>query len=194
MEHRKEYYIGAAAIVIIILVVMICNKPKPQLEHLFTATSDPSTALSYITSNLIVSKMICAFSGPTSAIPSGWVLCNGQNGTPNLQDYFLVGVGTEAAGTTGGASMVTMSLAQMPSHTHTYCDTYYTAPASVFTKYSSNLPAGSQLELGDNYLGSSDTSNNNSFFCLPTAAGLTGSGSPISFIPSFYSLAFIMKS
>lgn len=37
--------------------------------------------------------MIAMWSGAASAIPSGWVLCNGQNNTPDLRSRFIVGAG-----------------------------------------------------------------------------------------------------
>jgi len=37
---------------------------------------------------------IIIWSGSSTNIPSGYVLCNGLNGTPNLQNSFVVGVGT----------------------------------------------------------------------------------------------------
>jgi len=36
---------------------------------------------------------IIMWSGLISAIPGGWVLCNGLNSTPNLQNRFIVGAG-----------------------------------------------------------------------------------------------------
>ncbi len=37
---------------------------------------------------------IILWSGSTGTIPTGWALCNGSNGTPNLQDRFVVGAGS----------------------------------------------------------------------------------------------------
>jgi hypothetical protein len=52
-----------------------------------------------------------------------WYLCNGQNGTPDLRDRFVVGSGgSYAVGATGGANSVTLTEAQMPSHTHKVAD------------------------------------------------------------------------
>jgi hypothetical protein len=46
---------------------------------------------------------IIAWSGSIGSIPSGYVLCNGSNGTPDLRDRFLVGSGTSySVGSTGG--------------------------------------------------------------------------------------------
>ena len=67
-----------------------------------------------------VSGMIILWSGSTGSIPSGFVLCDGNNSTPNLTDRFVVGAGSGyGVGATGGSSTVTLSLAQTPSHTHT---------------------------------------------------------------------------
>jgi len=62
-------------------------------------------------------------------IPAGWALCDGNNGTPDLRDRFLAGVGgydyaseerEYALGQTGGSDEVALSVAQMPPHAHTY--------------------------------------------------------------------------
>ena len=48
---------------------------------------------------------IILWSGSTGSIPSGWALCNGSNGTPNLQNKFVVGAGnTYAVNAEGGSA------------------------------------------------------------------------------------------
>lgn len=70
-------------------------------------------------SNAVPTGVITMWSGSTSAIPSGWALCNGSNGTPDLRDRFIVGAGSSyAVGDTGGANSVTLTSAQMPAHNH----------------------------------------------------------------------------
>ena len=55
-----------------------------------------------------VSGMILLWSGAENAIPSGWVLCNGSNSTPDLRDRFVVGAGSSySVGATGGAVTAT---------------------------------------------------------------------------------------
>lgn len=47
--------------------------------------------------------IITMWSGATNAVPSGWALCDGNNGTPNLKDRFIVGAGQSyGVGNTGG--------------------------------------------------------------------------------------------
>ncbi|MCK5846428.1 MAG: hypothetical protein KAG84_03245 [Bacteroidales bacterium] len=62
---------------------------------------------------------IVMWSGSTSNIPSGWTLCDGANGTPNLVDRFVVGAGgSYAVNNTGGAASIALSVDEMPSHGH----------------------------------------------------------------------------
>lgn len=63
---------------------------------------------------------IVLWSGSIASIPSGWLLCNGASGTPDLRDRFIVGAGsTYAVAATGGANSNTLSIANLPAHTHT---------------------------------------------------------------------------
>lgn len=58
--------------------------------------------------------------GASNAVPTGWSLCDGRNGTPNLADKFIVGAGNfYGRGDTGGAAAVTLTTDQIPSHSHT---------------------------------------------------------------------------
>jgi microcystin-dependent protein len=57
--------------------------------------------------------------GSVALIPSGWVLCNGSNGTPDLRGLFVVGAGgAYAVNDTGGAAAVALSITEMPAHNH----------------------------------------------------------------------------
>ena len=55
------------------------------------------------TSTTVPTGAIIMWSGSIGSIPSGYVICNGSNGTPDLRDSFIVGSGnTYAVGNTGG--------------------------------------------------------------------------------------------
>lgn len=58
--------------------------------------------------------LIVEWYGLSSAVPNGWLLCDGQNDTPDLRDKFIVGAGaTYAIGNTGGSAD-----AVLITHTH----------------------------------------------------------------------------
>lgn len=50
------------------------------------------------------SGVIVLWSGSEESVPDGWVICDGENDTPDLTDRFVVGAGdTYAVDDTGGA-------------------------------------------------------------------------------------------
>ena len=62
-------------------------------------------------SNAIPRGLISMWSGELNTIPSGWALCDGSNGTPDLRDRFVIAAGgSYAVGSTGDGSI--------PSHSH----------------------------------------------------------------------------
>ena len=69
-----------------------------------------------------VTGMIILWSGAANAIPSGFVLCNGSNSTPDLRGRFVVGYADNDSdydvGDQAGSKQVTLSTSQLPSHNH----------------------------------------------------------------------------
>ena len=64
-------------------------------------------------------ESIQMWNGLLADIPQGWFLCDGANGTPNLIDTFILGASAaEEPGGTGGEKNHTLSVAEMPAHTH----------------------------------------------------------------------------
>ena len=52
-------------------------------------------------------------------VPDGWALCDGQNGTPDLRDRFVVCAGRNyRKGDIGGQDRVTLTEGEMPRHSH----------------------------------------------------------------------------
>jgi len=82
------------------------------------------TATSFTGGGMIPSGGIVIWSGSAASIPTGWFLCNGLNGTPDLRDDFIIGAGgAYAVGATGGSNVIT----SVPAHTHTFSGTTDTA-------------------------------------------------------------------
>lgn len=62
---------------------------------------------------------VTVWSGTLSDIPDGWLLCDGNNGTPDLTDRFVVGAGGGySVDGRGGAEAHALSTSEMPSHNH----------------------------------------------------------------------------
>ena len=61
---------------------------------------------------VVPSGFIGMWSGSANTIPTGWALCDGANGTPNLTDRFVLGAGKAyQPGATGGTATATPSVA-----------------------------------------------------------------------------------
>jgi hypothetical protein len=146
----------------------------------------------------IPAGLISMWSGSIGSIPSGWYLCDGSNGTPNLTDRFVIGAGsTYAVNGTGGATSVTLVTANMPAHTHTATVTdpgHTHAISTPVTGLTSGGASGWQgANTGNSYTASASVTNSATTGITVSNASI-GSGSSFSIIPSYYALAFIQKS
>lgn len=115
---------------------------------------------------------IIMFNGKAEEIPSGWAICNGENGTPNLIDRFILG--STYCGGMGGKSQVTLSVSQLPPHKHRVAKCWYGK---------SDNAADRQVVRWDD---SFDTNEQ-------VWTGETGLGMPIDIMPPYYRLIYIMK-
>jgi hypothetical protein len=82
-----------------------------------------SLEINGVTNAQVPSGAIAIWSGTKASIPTGWVLCDGTNSTPNLVGRFIRGASGDApspaaVGTFGGANTVTLSTANLATHTH----------------------------------------------------------------------------
>ena len=143
--------------------------------------------------------------GSIATIPSGWALCNGSNGTPNLVNRFIIGASTDTGSTattnvtgsdtaTGGSKD-----AVVVTHNHTATEVIQTgtfwasnrdgpAPTGVFT-YTNNV-ASSSLS------GGGLTGDIKEFLLDVTHShdiASTGTSGTNANLPPYYALAFIMK-
>lgn len=66
------------------------------------------TVNSFDPQSVFTAGMIMMFYGDVNDIPSGWALCDGNNGRPDLRNRFVVGVGSDyVLGDTGGDDFLT---------------------------------------------------------------------------------------
>lgn len=116
------------------------------------------------------SGLIVMWHGTIGNIPAGFVICDGNNSTPNLLRKFVQGVDTAGTnpGATGGSATHVLSVAELAAHTH----------------LTTNISGG-----GVNVATRSDDKQ------APNASetSSTGSDSAHENEPEFYDLAFLMK-
>lgn len=92
---------------------------KSTLKATFPNISGPVTATQTDLNSPFPSGGIIIWSGSIAAVPTGWVLCDGNNSTPDLRDRFVVGAGQGySVGDTGGSATVSLVEANLPAHLH----------------------------------------------------------------------------
>jgi microcystin-dependent protein len=144
------------------------------------------------------------WSGTIASIPSGWVLCNGSNSTPDLRNRFIIGAHSDTAGvaysTVTGSNTQTGGTkdAGVVSHTHT-ATSVVTDPGHNHTlnKYYAGTGGDSPYLNGFNQATPVTTSDptGTSFTSISVATtnASTGSSGTDQNLPPYYALAFIMK-
>jgi len=145
---------------------------------------------------------IIMWSGSIATIPSGWSICDGTNGTPDLRNRFIIGAGSSyAVAATGGTTTKTLAIANMPAHTHTgttasagshnhdhvYAHTGYTNNMWHYATTSAVATGADNPTLGNGAIGYAG----NHTHTFTTAS--TGSGAAFDITPPYYALAYIMK-
>lgn len=82
-----------------------------EIDALPTDITDAvDAAVASLSPHIVPTGAITLWSGSIASIPTGWQLCNGTNGTPDLRDRFVVGAGASyAVGNNGGANTKTTS-------------------------------------------------------------------------------------
>ena len=142
--------------------------------------------------------MIMMWSGTIATIPTGWVLCNGSNSTPDLRNRFVIGAHTDSAGV--AYSTVTGSNTQtggtkdaiVVSHTHTATVTD-AGHAHTFsgTLAKTDTVSGGGITIKTREDGTTTTSTVTTG--ITVANSTEGSSGTNQNLPPYYALAFIMK-
>jgi len=139
------------------------------------------------------------WSGDSSTIPVNWALCDGlphgtQNrSTPDLRGRFIIGAGPSyGVRTTGGASTVTLSVYNLPAHTHGYQDRFFIEHNIGDDAGVGTLPTPNNASL----TGSGDTDHDNKVFeyiDATTGNGNNCNNNAFSIVPPYYALYYIMR-
>ena len=147
--------------------------------------------MSFSAPSAFVSGMIIIWSGSTANIPTGFVLCDGQNSTPDLRNRFVVGAGNNYnPGDTGGADSVTLTEAQMPQHNHGINDPGHKHTTDDYVGRSGYAePRNFGVGTDGNANSSGDTNTKTTGITIQNA----GSGNSHENRPPYYALCYIMK-
>lgn len=143
-----------------------------------------------------VTGMIMMWSGTIATIPSGWALCNGANGTPDLRDRFIIGASADS----GGASQTTITgsntksggskdaIVVSHSHSASVTDPGHSHVIDLGTGGGAVNRAGANV--GSDY---PDVSTAAASTGISVTVGSTGTSGTNANLPPYFALAFIMK-
>lgn len=138
----------------------------------------------------------------SESIPKGFVLCNGNNGQPvngvtipDLRGKFIVGGNgsdsdfntpgsVDSQGNPRGSKTHTLTINEIPEHTHTYSDDSYANKESVF-----NYGITHVTDMDDISVKATKGSGGGCIF----RTGKTGNNQPFKHLPPYYVLAFLIK-
>jgi microcystin-dependent protein len=151
------------------------------LDNLYPILQNSSATVNPFTAGMII-----IWSGSLGSIPSGWVLCDGTNATPDLRNRFVVAAGsTYAVGASGGSAD-----SIVVSHTHTVTDSgHIHAQGGTALNIT---PTGNYAQGGASNQIPYNTTNTASAVTGITinTAGTSGTNANL---PPYYALAYIMK-
>jgi len=151
----------------------MARMPDGTSGHVLTAQGAGANPV-YAAPPGVPSGLIAIWHGLIANIPSGWVICDGNNSTPNLLTRFVRSVATAGTnpGATGGSATHTLSVAEMPAHAHTQTGKQ---GAPAYGTYS--IWPCSTFNWGD----------------ITQTGSSAGGGSAHNNLPPYYDVAFIMK-
>ena len=170
------------------------------------------TQIAHMIQTELPQGFIGMWSGSAASIPTGWLLCDGTNSTPDLRDRFIVGAGTTyLPGDVGGSANATLTTNELPAHTHTGttatdgshdhnlanvdaaisgqnldANNYLTDSANVGTSFSYNLAGTNTTPT----IGNSSTAGSHTHTFTTDSEGI---GAAFDIRPPYYALCFIMK-
>jgi len=127
--------------------------------------------LKEIVATVVPSGVIVMWSGAVADIPAGWFFCDGDNGTPDLRDRFIVGAKQDDGGvakTNLTGALTKSGNSNVAAHVH--ADTYGYASGPAVADGVSGVPHRS---------------------VTTKDSGSYGSGTET--YPKYYALAYIMK-
>lgn len=174
-------------------IVRGANSPKIKMSNNKVFTDFIDLVPQQSVGGQVPAGVILMWSGTINNIPTGWVICDGNNNTPDLRGRFIAGYDSRdpefnSIGKIGGESKHTLTSLEMPTHSH---------------GMDNSGEHRHEYLLGEGNVGSAARNSGTEAFAnynRTTASGNhrhtihnTGGGMEHENLPPYYSLAFIMK-
>ena len=168
-----------------------------------------TAAINTASTHFVPSGGIIMWSGAVNAVPTGWRLCDGTNGTPDLRNRFVVGAGASYTPyNVGGAAAHTLTWAEMPVHSHGFSATTSWADLQGAIQFgAAGIPANSGLGIvstagpnganqpnfGSGLVNNRLNINASHNHSVSGTTGNAGSNAAHNNMPPYLALAYIMK-
>lgn len=162
--------------------------------------------------SLALSGMVLFWSGSSDAVPAGWQVCDGTNGTPDLRDTFVFSLSVDSSypssnsnpdwdtsSTTlslGSTDNFTLTTSQLPAHSHEMLAV--STPAISFTSGSAVFPVQSSTS-GSYYTNNAastpliQSTGSGDAFAHGLSAASAASAHTHTYTPPYVGLLAIMK-
>lgn len=198
VNYEYKAVFGASGIPFTTFKRLSLDQLNTEIQNVENIAVSAVTIANNAVSGTIPVGAIMMWAGTTA--PSGWAICDGTNGTPNLSSRFIVGYNAgnpdyDAIGKTGGATHITLGTTQMPSHSHTINSAgshTHTLPTGPFAVWISNEADAGSGSSGNEVAGTGQPNTNSSGSHTHTMSS-EGGGQPHENRPPFYTLAYIIK-
>ena len=154
------------------------------------------------TSSPFTTGMILLWSGAIGSVPSGWHLCDGTTGTPDLRDRFIVGAGNSySVNQVGGSADSTLvahnhtatstssSTVSDPGHHHSLTQIPTNTNVNVQTGFYDKTVGGA----GSSFITDNATTSISVSTSTSTSIASAGTSATNANLPPYYALAYIFK-
>jgi len=141
------------------------------------------------------SGAILLWSGSIGSIPSGYVICDGTNSTPDLRDRFIIAAGNNySVGQTGGsADAITVSHTHTATSTSTVTDPTHVHLSNANGAYNGGGAGAAMGTTGNSPGYATAAASTGITVATATTNASTGVSGTNANLPPYYALAYIMK-
>ena len=175
---------------------LIVNPDASQIQELPAGDSVDGiatlTATTFVGNGTIPVNGIIMWSGTIAAIPTGWALCDGNNGTPNLTNKFVIGANADDGGVAKtNIETGTYSGTNIPKQSGGFKNAILISHTHTQSGGTTNDDGGAHVP-GSPAAGSAMTNISTTGVNVNNGASTTQTGCDAN-LPPYFALAYIMR-